>query len=127
MRRVVEEGYDAVAARVRELLKAEGFGVLTEIDVQKTLKEKLGVGFRRYEILGACHPPSAFAVLTADPEIGLLLPCNVVVYEIDAARTQVSIFDPMQIAAGSNDPVIRETAADVRARLDRVLERISAK
>lgn len=119
MRRKVDRSYDETLPRVVEALKQEGFGILTEIDVKKTLKEKLDVDFRRYRILGACHPPSAHAVLDAEPEIGLLLPCNVIVYELDGGSTMVSAFDPLVIAAGM--PKVEGVARDVRARLDRAL------
>jgi uncharacterized protein (DUF302 family) len=119
MKKELALGYDAALPRVVDALKKEGFGILTEIDVKKTLAEKLGVDFRRYRILGACHPPSAHAVLEAEPEVGLLLPCNVIVYELAENRTMVSAFDPLEIARGL--PNVEQVAHDVRARLDRVL------
>jgi uncharacterized protein (DUF302 family) len=121
IRRVVGLSYDAALEKLPALLKAEGFGVLTEIDVKKTLHEKLGVEFRRYKILGACNPPAAHKVLTAEPEIGLLLPCNVVVYEGADGRTVVSAFDPMQLAEAQGRPEIQAIAEDVGARLRRVV------
>lgn len=110
-------------ARVREELKKEGFGVLTEIDVKSTLKEKLDVDFRPYKILGACNPPLAHRALTEETDIGLLLPCNVVVYEGDTPDTSVvAIMDPvMQLGvAGRADMV--PMAEEVRSRMERVLE-----
>ena len=108
--------------RLPPALRAQGFGVLTEIDVKKTLQEKLGVEFRRYKILGACNPPAAHKVLSTEPKIGLLLPCNVIVYELDDGRTCVSAFDPMMIAGESAfPPSLREVAADIGERLERVL------
>lgn len=121
IRRVVSMSYDEALEKLPALLKAEGFGVLTEIDVKKTLHEKLGVEFRRYKILGACNPPAAHKVLMTDPEIGLLLPCNVVVYEGSNGWTVVSAFDPMQIAEAHDKPEIRAVAEDVGARLRRVI------
>jgi uncharacterized protein (DUF302 family) len=120
MKRKIEAGYDQVLPRVVEGLKAQGFGILTEIDVKKTLHDKLGVDFRRYVILGACHPPSAHEVLRAEPEIGLLLPCNVIVYELGERETMVSAFDPLEMAGQM--PAIEGVARDVRARLERALE-----
>lgn len=119
IRKLVAAPYDDALPRVVDALKQQGFGILTEIDVKKTLKEKLGVDFRRYEILGACHPPSAHAVLQAEPEVGLLLPCNVIVYELGARETMVSAFDPLEIARDM--PEIADVAKDVRARIERAL------
>ncbi len=119
IRRTIQEPFDAVLPRVIEALKAEGLGVLTEIDVRATLAAKLGVDFRRYRILGACHPPSAHRVLEAEPEVGLLLPCNVIVYERSESETMVSAFDPLEIARGM--PALEEVAHDVRGRLERAL------
>jgi uncharacterized protein (DUF302 family) len=112
--------YDEALAKLPELLKAEGFGVLTRIDVKATLKEKLGVDFRRYQILGACNPNFAHAALTADPSVGVLLPCNVVVYERDGGGVTVRSIDPNQTLAAAN-PRLAEVAGQVRERLARVL------
>ena len=112
--------FDEAIARVPDALKAEGFGVLTEIDVQSTLKQKLGVDFRRYKILGACNPPLAHRALSAVTEIGVMLPCNVIVYEGDDGKTVVSAVDPMATIAASQ-PALAEVAAEVRARLARAL------
>ena len=116
----VGESYDVALPRVVSALKREGFGILTEIDVKQTLKDKIGVDFRRYKILGACHPPSAHAVLEAEPEVGLLLPCNVIVYELGEQETMVSAFDPLEIA--SDMPQIEGIAKEVRGRIERALE-----
>ena len=89
--------FEAAIEKTTAALKAEGFGVLTEIDVKSTLKKKLDVDFRRYTILGACNPPLAFQALEADMASGLLLPCNVIVYESGADETTVSIVDPEKI------------------------------
>lgn len=124
IRKVVDMSYDHVLEKLPALLKAEGFGVLTEIDVKKTLHEKLGVDFRRYKILGACNPPAAHKVLQLEPEIGLLLPCNVVVYEAAGGKTMVSAFDPMQIAESQDTPEIQAVAEDIGARLRRVVEAV---
>jgi uncharacterized protein (DUF302 family) len=120
IKKKIGAGYEQVLPRVVDALKAHGFGILTEIDVKQTLHEKLGVDFRRYRILGACHPPSAHEVLKAEPEIGLLLPCNVIVYELSADETMVSAFDP--IAMAGDVPAIESVARDVRSRLERALQ-----
>lgn len=123
IQKVVSLPYDAVLARLPEALKAEGFGVLTQIDVRDTLREKLGVEFRRYKILGACNPPLAYRALQAELGVGVMLPCNVVVYE-DGERTVVVAIDPMEtVAAGS--AALRPIAEEVRGKLARVLERLS--
>lgn len=121
----VDTGYDETVQRVRDELAKEGFGVLTEIDVAATLKKKLDVDFRRYVILGACNPPLAHKALSTEIEIGLLLPCNVVVYEADqAGKTTVSIMDPVAILPLVKKPGVDTLAADVRGRLRRVLDAI---
>jgi uncharacterized protein (DUF302 family) len=125
LRRVLKLGYGEALARVPEALRAEGFGVLTEIDVRDTLKKKLGVDFRPYKILGACNPPLAHRVLEADLDVGLMLPCNVIVYEGEDGRTIVSAVDPMQTAAARGNPAIAEVAAEVREKLRRVLGRLA--
>lgn len=122
MRRKIPQSFDQVLPRIVDALKAEGLGILTEIDVKQTLAAKLGVEFRRYRILGACHPPSAHRVLEAEPEVGLLLPCNVIVYELADDETMVSAFDPLEIARGM--PALEEVAADVRGRLERALSAV---
>jgi uncharacterized protein (DUF302 family) len=123
----VELPYEAAVERVREELGREGFGVLTEIDVAATLKQKLEVDFRPYVILGACNPPLAHRALSAETEIGLLLPCNVVVYATDeAGRSVVAAMDPEAALALADNPQIVELAREVKERLQRVLERVSA-
>jgi len=118
--------YDQALARVPEALKSEGFGVLTEIDIQATLKQKLGVDFRRYKILGACNPPFAHEALTTEIEAGLMLPCNVVVYEGDDKRAVVLAIDPTKTAGASGNPKLLPLAEAVKAKLERALDRIEA-
>jgi uncharacterized protein (DUF302 family) len=123
MKRTVKASYDEALARIPELLKEEGFGVLTRIDVRQTLKEKIGVDFRRYQILGACNPRFAHQALTTEIGIGVLLPCNVAVWEGDDGRTVVAAVDPLQTIA-AQDPRLREVAGQVRERLERALSKL---
>jgi uncharacterized protein (DUF302 family) len=122
IQRTLDLGFDEALARVPEALKAEGFGVLTEIDVQATLKKKLDVDFRRYRILGACNPPFAHKALQHSLDVGMLMPCNVIVYETDDAKTVVSAVDPMQTMAAQGDPAMRPLAEQVRQKLQRVID-----
>ena len=115
--------YDAAVERVRSELSKEGFGVLTEIDVKQTMKQKLDVDFRPYVLLGACNPPLAHKALSAERDIGLLLPCNIVVYAADeAGKTVVAAMDPVAALGLSGRTDIEPLARDVRARLERVLD-----
>ena len=110
-------------ARVRDALKQEGFGVLTRIDVAGTFREKLDIGFRPYCILGACNPLLAHRALTKELDIGLLLPCNVVVYEGEAAESAVvSILDPVRQLGVAGRPDMEPLALEVRSRMERVLD-----
>ena len=117
--------YPDAVARTVDLLNEEGFGVLTQIDVQKTLKEKLGVEFRRYIILGACNPPQAHRALQAEPEIGLILPCNVIVYE-ERGGSVVSVMDPIPALGLVGNEALRPIAEDAAARLHRVIDKLAA-
>jgi uncharacterized protein (DUF302 family) len=112
--------------RVQTALKAEGFGVLSDIDVQKTLKEKLGIDMPGYRILGACNPPLAHEALQADPEIGLLLPCNVTVRETEPGRVSVGFLDPQTMVQLTDNPQIAKVANEAGARLDRVRAALSS-
>lgn len=115
-------GYDVAVARAREALAREGFGVLTEIDVRATMKKKLDVDFRPYVILGACNPPLALQALNAERDIGLLLPCNVIVYAGDTPGTSVvAAMDPVEALQLTGRDDIGAIAKDVRQRLERVL------
>lgn len=121
-KKTVALSVDEADARVREELQKEGFGVLTEIDVRATLKKKLDVDFRPYRILGACNPPLAHQALTAETDIGLLLPCNVVVYAGENENESVvAVLDPeVQLSVTGRDD-IRPMAQEVKARMERVL------
>jgi uncharacterized protein (DUF302 family) len=121
LRKVSTGTYEDALRRLPDLLEAEGFGVLTEIDVQATLKQKVGAEFRKYRILGACNPQLAHRVLSADLDVGVMLPCNVVVYEGDDQRAVVLAIDPLQAIAAAS-PAVRPVAEIVRERLGRVLD-----
>ena len=121
------QDYEATVARTIEALKTEGFGVLTTIDVKQTLKQKLDRDFRKYVILGACNPPLADRALHAELEVGLLLPCNVVVYEREPGQSTVAAMAPLAAmgVVGNNPPLV-EVAREADARLRRVLTALSS-
>jgi uncharacterized protein (DUF302 family) len=123
-RKALSVGYEEALARVPEALKSEGFGVLTEIDIQSTLKQKLGVDFRRYKIIGACNPPFAHEALRTELEAGLLLPCNVVVYEDDGGHAVVLAIDPTKTMAGTGNDKLAELAEAVKEKLARALAKL---
>jgi len=118
--------HDAALARVSEALLKEGFGVLTEIDVAATIKKKLGLDMPPYRILGACNPQLAHRALQADPQLGALLPCNVVVRDDAAGKTIVEMMDPAAVLGLVDRPEIGLIAAEVRQRLERVLAAVSS-
>ena len=122
----LNKNFDEALTQVTAALKAEGFGVLTEIDVKETLKKKLDVDFRPYKILGACNPPLAYRALSAAPEVGLLLPCNVTVSYVEDQVTEVSIVDPLSMLGIVNHPDLEPVAEEARARLDRVAQALKA-
>jgi len=116
--------YDKAIEKVTEELKKEGFGVLTEIDVKETLKKKLDVDFRKYKILGACNPPFAYQALQSEEQIGLMLPCNVIVYESDQGQTMVAAIDPVASMLAVQNPKLEKIASEIQSRLKRVIDRI---
>lgn len=116
--------YEQAIQQVTAALKEQGFGVLTEIDVKATLKKKLDADFRKYVILGACNPPLAYRALSTELEIGLLLPCNVIVYEENGGSV-VSIVDPISMLGVVDSPGLEPVANEARARLGRVIEALS--
>ncbi len=125
MRREVELPYEQAVEKVTAALKEQGFGVLSEIDMKEKLKEKLHVDYKRYVILGACNPPLAYKALQAEPEIGLLLPCNVIVYETEGDRSVVSAADPeAMLSIVGDNPTVAEVARDAKERLSKALDSI---
>ena len=119
--------FDQAIERVTAALKQEGFGVLTSIDVQQTLRQKLHVAFRKYVILGACNPPLAHKALSADLEVGLLLPCNVTVHEGEPGQAVVTAVAPVaMLAAAGSQPALAEVAAEADARLRRAMAALEA-
>ena len=122
--KIVQLSYEDALVKVTEELKKEGFGVLTEIDVKEKLKEKIGVDFRKYKILGACNPPYAYKALQAEPNIGTMLPCNVVVQELANGAIQVSAIDPLASMQAVENPDLGEIAAEIQAKLKNVMNSI---
>jgi uncharacterized protein (DUF302 family) len=120
----VEVSFEKALDRVREELKKEGFGVLTEIDVRDTMKKKLDVEFRNYRILGACNPPFAYKALQAEERIGLMLPCNVIVHERPDGTVEVAAIDPSASMQAVSNPALSDIAGEVREKLRKVIERL---
>ena len=116
--------FDSAVALTILALKAEGFGVITEIDVQKTLHEKIGVAFRKYRILGACNPKLAHEALELEDKIGTIFPCNVVVQELPDGRVEVAALDPVASMLAIDNPQLKEAAAQMREKLKRVIARL---
>lgn len=119
--------FDDVVSKVTEELKKEGFGVLTDIDVQATLKAKLGIDKKPYRILGACNPPLAHRALEADPDIGLLLPCNVVIREEDNGSITVGFMDPQAVLGLVNNAQVTRLGQEVKAKLEKVRDALQSR
>jgi uncharacterized protein (DUF302 family) len=122
--KTVTLAFDEAVDRVKAELKKDGFGVLTEIDVRATLKEKLGVDFRPYRILGACNPPYAYKALMAEDKIGTMLPCNVIVQELAPGRVEVAAIDPLASMAAVKNEDLGAIGLEVREKLKAVVDRL---
>ena len=123
--KVLALGFDAAVAEVTEKLKGEGFRIITEIDVTKTLKSKIGVEFRPYRILGACNPALALEALKLEDKVGTMLPCNVIVQELAPGQVEVAAIDPVASMAAIDNPALLEEAGLVRGRLEKVIRSLS--
>ncbi|MEZ5936227.1 MAG: DUF302 domain-containing protein [Alphaproteobacteria bacterium] len=121
-RTLADISFDDAVSRVTDALAREGFGILTDIDVGNTLKKKLGVDFRRYRILGACNPHLAYQALQHENKIGTMLPCNVLVQELEGGHIEVSAVDPVASMQAVDNPKLGDIAASVRGKLQRVIE-----
>ena len=115
-------GFNEALQRVRDALRQEGFGVVTEIDLKSTFKEKLGVEFRNYHILGACIPSLALLALQIEDKVGTMLPCNVVIQDIGEGRTEVAVIDPVASMMAIDNSSLKEAAAEIRGRLRKVIQ-----
>jgi uncharacterized protein (DUF302 family) len=120
--KVLLMSFDDVVTLTAEKLKEQGFGIITEIDVTKTLKSKIGVEFRPYRILGACNPALAHEALKLEDKVGTMLPCNVIVQELAPGRVEVAAINPVASMAAVDNPALLEKAAFVRAKLEKVIE-----
>jgi len=123
--RILNTSYEDAISKVTDALKEEGFGVLTEIDVKATLKKKLGVDFRKYVILGACNPPYAYRTLQTDLDVGLLLPCNVIVYETDDQKAYISAINPVSALQVIKNRELGKIAEEVSEKLKRVVDKVA--
>ena len=122
--RTVSLSFDEAIVRVTETLKAEGFGILTEIDVKETLKKKLDVDFRPYRILGACNPPFAYQALQTENHVGTMLPCNVVVQELPSGEVEIAAVDPVASMQAIDNPQLRKIAEEIRQKLRRAVDAV---
>jgi len=120
--KTVDHSFEEAITKVTERLKEQGFGILTEIDVKKTLKTKIDVDFRRYTILGACNPPFAHKALQTELNVGLMMPCNVIVYETDDGKVQVSGFNPEAMLGAFDREDLTDIAAEIRSRMATAIE-----
>jgi uncharacterized protein (DUF302 family) len=119
---VLQCSFDEAIARVIEELKKEGFGILSEIDVQAALKKKLNVDFKKYRILGACNPPYAYQALQVEEKIGTMLPCNIIILENDAGEIEVAAIDPIASMQAIANPKLQGTAENVQTKLKKIIE-----
>ena len=117
----IEESFEDAVSKVTENLKKEGFGILSEINVQETLKKKLDVNIRKYRILGACNPPNAYKAIQLENKIGTMLPCNVIVRELEDHKTEVAAVDPVASMTAVENPGLRAIAGDIKEKLGKVI------
>jgi len=122
--KTVDMSFDEAISKVTEELKKEGFGILTEIDVTATLKKKLNVDFHKYRILGACNPPFAYRALQAEPKIGTMLPCNVIVQELDSGEIEVAAVDPLSSMQAIQNKALQPIAEEIQAKLKKVIDQV---
>lgn len=122
--KTLADGFDEAVARTTEALKQEGFGIITEIDVARTFKDKLGIDFRKYRILGACNPALAHQALSVEDKVGTMLPCNVVVQESGDGGAEVAAIDPVLSMQAVDNPALSPVAKVVREKLKAVIERL---
>ena len=125
--KIVNVSFDEAVLKVTDELRKEGFGILTDIDVQATLKKKLNADFRKYRILGACNPPFAYKALLAEDKIGTMLPCNVIVQEHAPGRTEIAAIDPAASMQAVENPQLSDIAEQVRAKLKKVIDNMQSK
>jgi uncharacterized protein (DUF302 family) len=122
--RKISGTFEDVKSRAIDELKKEGFGIITEIDMKETLKKKLDVDFKKYHILGACNPPFAYKALQAEDKIGTMLPCNVIVIEVDSGTTEVAAINPLVSMQAVNNPALNDVAQQMTGKLKKVVESI---
>ena|SRR5665213_1994057 len=122
--KTINTDFEGAIQKVTEALKAEGFGILTEIDMKATLKKKLDVDFYNYKILGACNPPFAYKALKTEDKIGTMLPCNVIVQEKEKGQVEVSVVDPVASMKAIENDELHDIATEIRGRLQRVIENL---
>jgi len=122
--KTIQGTFQEVIDKVKKGLKVEGFGILTEIDIKETMKQKLDVDFKQYKILGACNPPFAYKALQAEDKIGTMLPCNVIVQEIETDVIEVAAVNPMASMQAVNNEKLNDIANEITAMLEKVIERL---
>jgi uncharacterized protein (DUF302 family) len=122
--KTLKTDFETAVAKTKEALKSEGFGVLSEIDIHEKLKEKLGVDFRKYKILGACNPAYAYKALQKEDKIGVMLPCNVVIQEITEGKIEVAAVDPVASMSAIEKPGLRDIAGDIQKKLINVIKKL---
>lgn len=120
--KTIKTDFESAVDKVTNALKDEGFGVLTEIDIKDTLKQKLDVNFRKYKILGACNPPNAYKALQSEPNVGLMLPCNLIVQETDNGKIDVAAIDPQASMLAIENDELKIIAGNIKTKLEKVIK-----